>query len=1120
MNLLLAPPEIFSAHAITTANPGLYGHHRVEPETYLPNDGTFLRLYAGGGKSFPVAPFAVFQTGSNQKRLTAYSLDVRGASADPDTQTVFVRGGEDVWVGLNLPQSPFTSAVRVDLEVEGSLDWAGIYDQRGRLIYGRNQPGWSFSAPVIHRLRLRGDADVAVRIRLVDFDTFFGSRRPEGDEYTIGLPARFFEEPLPADEPHFTDPGIPVALRWYLGLHDANDGDTRLRAAAPLTTNRMDSPKGPFFGTDESGESSRVAALLKADENFWPRLFKLLNAGEMPPWSPDNYDSPITLPVGPTTQSAHLPRLGMLQMAAMDPGIAHFLGFSTFLPGQVPDLPRVEGADPGPASGWDTLGAIGLFALDPAEVMRRHLVVPDPQQDTSGILLAMLARALDRRCGGQDALALLEDQIRQVREVGAVPAVYATFASPVLPPLPPRLPEPQIVSHHWQQTQDLNPSRRYRAGFAFPRLPAVTLAATGRDIGDGNGPMTVHRPDGTGRVVPGIMGYEFEPNVRLRRFGERWRVQTNAGLLSDMDIDADWGEVSYFFSASDPFGRFGEPVECELTPPQRPKPRAPVLRSWIEPPRITDPPEMPGRLRIRVAIPSAVAQEPFAAEQVKMLGSAIVVPRIDELAAGSLELVRLELHFNGMTQHADLDTPGFIERTFDLPPLAVGGSGELELTATYLDSNDDAASDVQKIVFADRRPPPTHRTGHGLYWTSPPGPAPDVHVSIDWKGNPGSLYRVYLTDAVGLELSENIDDTKSRGDVADEGCRKAIQRPGDIKAANFRLLEKEATVAEGDGFARFRGKLPRSLSTVQFLKVVPVSKDGLEANFADCPIVPVAVPEGRRAPPPLLGGDIDPLTGRVRLVVTADGFSRERLNAEQPGLFAESPSGVPPEFRLRRAFGFVADPIYATPVHTSPMMLLDRNAAVPVFKGEWNEGADILIPFVRYTYWAEVRLPSEPRGPTGVPLGSPGDLFAPDEVSRQPHPRPFSPVSAPRQLMRIPDAAPAAPQASTNRAVDAGGNVKITVTLTNPPRAHKKAVDQYRLAVWWQWNVDALQAVNNANGAPLPEGSWPEVREEPITFNLPSVPGSLSSPLSVRVAYVDPLGRMGAIAKFPVAPGR
>lgn len=120
---------------------------------------------------------------------------------------------------------------------------------------------------------------------------------------------------------------------------------------------------------------------------------------------------------------------------------------------------------------------------------------------------------------------------------------------------------------------------------------------------------------------------------------------------------------------------------------------------------------------------------------------------------------------------------------------------------------------------------------------------------------------------------------------------------------------------------------------MQFLKVVPVRKDGLEAKFADAPIVPVAIPEGRRPALPLLDGDVDAETGRIKLVVTSDGFNRKRLMAEESGLFAATPSGQPPEFRIRRAFGDVADPIYARVVHSGPMKVVDRDTDIPVFAG-------------------------------------------------------------------------------------------------------------------------------------------------------------------------------------------
>ncbi len=88
--------------------------------------------------------------------------------------------------------------------------------------------------------------------------------------------------------------------------------------------------------------------------------------------------------------------------------------------------------------------------------------------------------------------------------------------------------------------------------------------------------------------------------------------------------------------------------------------------------------------------------------------------------------------------------------------------------------------------------------------------------------------------------------------------------------------------------------------------------------------------------------------------------------------------------------------IYARVVGSGSLSLVDAAATPPQFSASLSDpaGDEGLEPFVRYTYWAEVRLPAERRGPAGVPLLDPaGGIRAPDAVSRESYARPFSPLS-------------------------------------------------------------------------------------------------------------------------------
>src|SRR5205085_7496147 len=124
-------------------------------------------------------------------------------------------------------------------------------------------------------------------------------------------------------------------------------------------------------------------------------------------------------------------------------------------------------------------------------------------------------------------------------------------------------------------------------------------------------------------------------------------------------------------------------------------------------------------------------------------------------------------------------------------------------------------------------------------------------------------------------------------------------------------------------------------------------------------------------------------------VVTADGFDGVALRRDEPGLF-DSPAGpaVAPSFRIRRAVGAIADPIYARLVAEGFLAHDASQDPAVVFRSAAPEATDgPLEPFVRYVYWAEVRLPPERRLPVGVaPLDAAVTALDPANAADPPRP--------------------------------------------------------------------------------------------------------------------------------------
>ena len=1086
MTSLFAPPELLSAYAIAEDGSG--------PD--LPF-GTHLRVFAGLGASFPLAPFAVYKIVSQPSELVRVGvadregrphrdLDLARLGA-ADIQLEF--GGEDGW-----------RTVRLDLiDPDGRLEGVAVLGPRGRRsAVVRDMPPWLFSGPFMHRLHLWGSSSqLGINPRRVPWYEVF-----EGFHELAGVLG------LPIDGEH----------AWY--VHgDPSEAAARVERGAPQCLSPMDRPDGQHVGISPDEELRRVAAMLASGQlgGGLEALLARLVDDELPPWRQYEHQ-PMRDPNG-KRQVVRAPRLGALQTAAMDPGLARHFGFAT----QFDDLPDLDGA-----GGWDTLAVVGLLALDPREYLRRSIdltALHDDQRPGTDALLESLMWALEHS-GGLDPRPAIAERMRFVRREGLVAAPFLTVVAPVPPWSPPVLDRPQIVDHRWQTATDGNPSARYRASLAFPQRQADSLAALAAQI-DGewavrHDPLDI--PDGqpVQRAVPRIVGYESDPSARVR--GQGGGTLEPAGLLSDEDIP-DIGPLDYRVWASDMFGRFGQPVDFTIEPPPRPVPPPPVLRYHLERAEIEPSAggeQSPGAVRLMIATPHPFPATRFSPAESQLLGSAIVVPRIDDLAAGSRTIESVTLGLAGRLETLTTTDSGFTEVELALPRLAPQQRGRWTLTGYFTDTTGvDSAVATLPIEVTDPRPPKVYPTGIGLFWSSSPGPSPDVEVTLSWPALAGSKHRVYLSDQQGLglrpqDVAEAVAGVApSRGRVAAAGCRRVLDG-GQIDRTAFRLLTESPVVA-GAGGALFTTRLPRSLETVQFLRIVPLGPDGAEPPFDSCGIVAVAVPDSRRPIAPRIQGEVNPTTGAATLRVVTDGFDRGTLQRDEPGLFDPGAEGAaPPRFRIRRAVGSVADPIYARVVQEGEMAL-DTSATPAVFEAAF---VDIgtgrgLEPFVRYVYWAEVRLPPERRIPAGFTLlDPPGGVTVPEPTARQPHPRPLSPPSAPRVLMYLPPNPPDRPGADAITVVRGPGNaadeVKLVITVADPPRSHSLAIGPYRAAIWYQWPGHAIRSA-------VTEQAWPEMPDGVVRIVV-KVPVGLAADnvLSLRVAFVDPAGRIGEVASLHV----
>jgi hypothetical protein len=451
------------------------------------------------------------------------------------------------------------------------------------------------------------------------------------------------------------------------------------------------------------------------------------------------------------------------------------------------------------------------------------------------------------------------------------------------------------------------------------------------------------------------------------------------------------------------------------------------------------------------------------------------------------------LGFAGKTRTIAAVPGAMIAQVLALPPLAPHQSGVWPLTAHFVDDEGTSSPQAaQTINITDGRHPRPTPAGPGIIWTSRPGPSPDVELRLSWPATPGQAYRAWIADQRGLELSV----APTRAAIALEGYTKQQQGHLNGRADRFRLITDTPITADDDGRARLATTLPRALQTVGVLRIVPETDTGAQANFDTCGLVPVAVPNDQRPPMPRLTVAVN-AAGQPELTVEALGFDLNAIEAAEPGLFAQPPTAAnPPHYRLRRAGGTVNDPLYARMVGGIRPLSLDRSGDAPRFAATFVDTSE-LLPFVRYSWWTEVRLPAErrlPRGATTLP--PPGAITAENAAQTEDAPAAFSLLSAPVTVVNAPTGAPAALDAASITATitTAGSGFALQVLIADVPVAHPQAVGPYRIRLWAE--QDGAAPALLADGVPTtnPAFQWS---------------GAVASngATNVYVVIVDPLSR-------------
>jgi hypothetical protein len=245
--------------------------------------------------------------------------------------------------------------------------------------------------------------------------------------------------------------------------------------------------------------------------------------------------------------------------------------------------------------------------------------------------------------------------------------------------------------------------------------------------------------------------------------------------------------------------------------------------------------------------------------------------------------------------------------------------------------------------------------------------------------------------------------------------------------------------------------------------------------------------------------------------VEAVGLDLVELQAAEPGLFTDPPDPLAraPEFRLRRASGIVSEPIYARVV-TTGSLTPTRDGETLSFVAKVSDPVP-LKAFVRYSYWAEVRLPPERRLALGIeelpPPGGVGPVI-PSQVADMV--RPYSLPSAPATALYLP--APPVPTlegATASIVTGPPGTSAALLKAPSTPIASDKAVGQgqYLLRIWEQWGdmtITLAGADIVLDGGAL---SWTGTGD---------LDAARPHPLTLRYVVIDPAGRESALTTLTV----
>lgn len=1097
MNPFIAPANLMSAMLFDSTQ-----------DAYL-RKGFHLRIFAGAGASFPVAPFFIYKV----KGMHLPENEAAHAALGPFPGERFISGAINTH-GRQVVRLEF-------LPQQGVIDAITLLDGV-KSIATRTSGPWVFSMPAWSSARVAGTAKGLMARGIGAPDDIVDGHGQLGERIAPGLALRA---------------GDGAGSKWYVGREPMEERQRRVGDGAPQVWGpreqhvfgrwRLDNSGAfvplpapvpnarPTPGQESNEENARVRKVM-SDSPALPEVVEtMVNTESVAPWEQ------IAVVSDPKGAAEYNP-LQMLQLGMGDPGIARHFGYATSWSRDALSFEEDE-----------LLAVVTLIAFDPRRIpqadegMLSYTIDKMRAQPTSKAVIAQILQAIKNDHLSDDPEAEFKAIKQRADSLGLIVAPFVTYTTPVTPYEPPSLSAPQVVKRQWAPSEGRSPSDKYSAVFAFRDVPMSMLALLERqdnaDFVPRSGSTLDDGDDAYKHwLKPSVLGRESESTSRAKELRLLVKGQPAASVLYDQQIPVGAGippTRKYRASVSDAFGRFGAAVQFDVGPPNRPRPTAPRM-TYLYAPMHTAPAgegaASPGSITVMARFDTDSNNPSNASE--------IAVPSVAASPRGALEISTFEITLAGTAVAFGDSVPATLpatpaisltrahpSATIELPALSPMARARMTLKGVFVDAS-GARSEESAVQFSvsDARAPQPLTTGVGLLWTTRPSPAPEVVVDLVWPAPAGSEHHVYVGDE--RTLMEPLDAPRCvRGTRLCEEVRfHDIERYQRVTPAPIK--------ANAQNLVIYSLKLPRTLESVQVVRVVPLGPDGAEPPFSACTTVPVAVPSSRRAPPPLLMGEVDPGSGTARLRIVAEGLNIHELQGEQPGLFDAAAQGREvPTFRLRSSDGPVSHPLYA-PIQmvagaseTGELPLTLKSEEANGERRYWFEASvegKQLLPFVRYVYWAEVRLPPERCVPADT-LQREGGIRSPHAESARPAPRLWGEHSAPLVLMHAPH-----PEAiaEDDLKIDIGNTtpqgVGVRLTLLKPPALSDKAVDSFKLGAWYRWGDGPLKPVLDGGGQSL-DGRWPVAGSVNEVLVEPSA--TLGAKLAMHLALIDPVNRLGPV---------